>query len=94
MTILVAPAAREDLTQAYRHIARESTAAADRVIGRIIEVIGLLASGRIEGRSVSLRDGRSVMSWPVPPYRVYYRKRADVFEIIRVYHQARRPIER
>ncbi|MBI3621172.1 MAG: type II toxin-antitoxin system RelE/ParE family toxin [Nitrospirae bacterium] len=94
MTILVAPAAREDLAQAYRYIARENVAAADRVFGRIIEVIGLLASGRIEGRPVSLRDGRSVMTWPVPPYRIYYRKRTDAFEIIRVYHQARRPIER
>jgi hypothetical protein len=31
---------------------------------------------------------------PVPPYRIYYRKSADVFEVVRVYHQARRPIER
>ncbi|PYM46503.1 MAG: hypothetical protein DME14_18060 [Candidatus Rokuibacteriota bacterium] len=53
----------------------------------------MLASGTVERREVRLRDGRRVHSWPVPPYRVYYRKSADVLEVVRVYHQARRPIE-
>jgi plasmid stabilization system protein ParE len=34
-----------------------------------------------------LRRGR------VPPYRIYYRVRGQELQVIRVYHQARRPIE-
>ena len=64
------------------------------MLARIIEVIGMPASGGVEAREVRLRDGRQVHTWPVPPYRIYCRKSADVFEVVRVYHQARRPIER
>ncbi|MFQ5990405.1 MAG: type II toxin-antitoxin system RelE/ParE family toxin [Candidatus Methylomirabilales bacterium] len=94
MTIVVSPQAQEDLRQAYQQIAQDNREAADRVLARIVEVIGMLASGVVEGREVYLRDGRRVYTWPVPPYRVYYRKSGDVFQIVRVYHQARRPIER
>lgn len=94
MTIVVSPSAWDDLKQAYGRIAQENPEAADRMLARIVEVIGLLASGGVEGREVRLRDGRLVHTWPVPPYRIYYRKSADVFEVVRVYHQARRPIER
>ena len=94
MTIVVAPKAREDLREAYEYIAGETLEAADRVLARIVEVIGMLASGAVEGREVTLRDGRRVQTWPVPPYRIYYRMRGEIFQVVRVYHQARRPIER
>lgn len=54
----------------------------------------MLASGVMAGKEVLLRDGRRVHTWPVPPYRIYYRKGGEVFQVVRVYHQARRPIER
>ena len=94
MKIVVSPPAREDLKQAYQQITQDNPKAADRMLARIIEVIGMLASGSVEGREVRLQDGRPVHMWPVPPYRIYYRKHVDLFEVIRVYHQARRPIER
>lgn len=94
MTIVVAPKARDDLKEAYEYIQRDNPEAADRVLSRMVEVIGLLASGLVEGKEMVLRDGRRVRTWPVPPYRIYYRKRGEVFQIVRVYHQARRPIER
>lgn len=94
MTVVVSPLAQHDLKQAYDRIARDNPSAADGVLGRIVDVIGTLASGGVEGREVRLRDGRRVYTWPVPPYRIYYRRSADVFEVVRVYHQARRRIER
>jgi plasmid stabilization system protein ParE len=94
MTIVVAPKAQEDLREAYEYIARDNPEAADSVLARIVEVIGILAAGAIEGRDVVLRDGRRVQTWPVPPYRIYYRRSGEVFQVVRVYHQARRPIER
>ncbi|MEK7702130.1 MAG: type II toxin-antitoxin system RelE/ParE family toxin [candidate division NC10 bacterium] len=94
MTIVVAPQARRDLNDAYDSIARDNPAAADLVLARLVEVFGLLATDTFVGPEIVLRDGRRVRSWPVPPYRIYYRRRGDLFEIVRVYHQGRRPIER
>ncbi len=94
MRIVVAPKAREDLKQAYEYIKQDNPEAARRVLGRLLEVIGMLASGNVEGREVVLRDGRRVNAWPVPPYRIYYRKGAEEFHVVWIYHQARRPIER
>ena len=93
MRIVAAPQARADLGDAYE-FARDNRDAADRLLARLVEVIGLLATGAFTGREVVLRDGRRVRAWPVPPYRVYYRQQGDLFEVVRVYHQARRPIER
>jgi plasmid stabilization system protein ParE len=33
-----------------------------------------------------------VRSWPLPPYRIYYRRRDGFLDVMRVYHQARRPL--
>jgi plasmid stabilization system protein ParE len=51
-----------------------------------------LAQRAFEGPEQRLRSGLLVRSWPLPPYRLYYRRRDDSLEILRVYHQARRPI--
>ena len=45
MTIVVSPPAREDLKQAYQQIKQDNPEAADRVLARINEVIGMLTSG-------------------------------------------------
>ena len=80
--------------EAYNSVGGNDVEAADRLLARVIEIIGLLATKAFVGREVVLRDGRRVRTWPIPPYRVYYRERADVFEVVRVYHRARRTIER
>ena len=94
MTIVVAPQAREDLREAYDYICKDNPNAAARVLAHIVEVIGMLVSEAVTGRDVLLRDGRRVKTWPVPPYRIYYRVKGQELQVIRVYHQARRPIER
>jgi len=94
MTVVFSPQARADLSEVYEYIRSDNPKAADKVLAHIVEVIGLLATDAMEGRSVVLRDGRQVQTWPVPPYRIYYRKNLERFEVLRVYHQARRPIEK
>ena len=94
MTIVVAPQAREDLREAYDYVSKDNPNSASRVLAHIVEIIGMLASESVTGREVLLRDGRRVKTWPVPPYRIYYRVRGQELQVIRVYHQARRPIER
>ena len=94
MTIVIAPKARDDLKQAYDYIRRDNFDAADQVLARISKTIGLLASGTMKGKDVLLKDGRRVSTWPIPPYRLYYRIIEQRFEVIRIYHQARESIER
>lgn len=94
MMIVVAPQAGKDLREAYEYIRKDNSIAADRVLAHIVEVIGMLASEAVTGKEVLLRDGRWVKTWPVPPYRIYYRVSGQELQVIRVYHQARRPIER
>ena len=53
MTIVVSPRAREDLAQAYRRIAKDNPEAADRVLARLVEVIGMLASGAVIARPLT-----------------------------------------
>jgi plasmid stabilization system protein ParE len=91
--IVVSPKAQDDMREAYEYIARDSRESADRVLARIVEVIGMLASGGVAGREVVLRDGRHVQTWAVPPYRISYRRTTEVLQVVRVYHQARHPIE-
>jgi toxin ParE1/3/4 len=93
MKISVSRKAREDLRDAHRWVARDNPQAADRMLVRILNVMDLLASGVVVGRSVRLRDGRKVRTWAVPPYRIYYRRTPNVLSIVRIYHQARQPIE-
>jgi len=94
MTIVVAPQAGKDLREVYEYIFKDNPIAADRVLAHIVEVIGMLALEAVTGREVLLRDGRWVNTWPVPSYRIYYRVSGQELQVIRVYHQARRPIER
>ena len=63
MTIALSPQARQDLRQLYQQIAQDDPEAADRVLARTVEVIGMLASGGVEGREVHLADGRQVRTW-------------------------------
>jgi plasmid stabilization system protein ParE len=63
-------------------------------VERFNEVTALLMSGLIEGPDVVLSDGRPARRWSMPPHRVYYRRHGRTVEILRVYHQVRRPIER
>ncbi len=94
MRIVISPEARSDLDEADQFIARDNPEAADRMLERVVEVVGLLALGLMQGHEARLRSGRKVQVWPVPPYRIYYSVRAEDFEVVRVYHQTRRPIEK
>ncbi|MBI3271269.1 MAG: type II toxin-antitoxin system RelE/ParE family toxin [Planctomycetes bacterium] len=94
MNIAVSPAAAEDLQTAYDFVATRSPMAADRLLIGLTETFGLLAFGLRVGRVVTLRNGRRVRSRPAPPYRICYRLRRDEMQVVRVYHQSRKLIER
>jgi hypothetical protein len=55
----------------------------------------LRPSGRRPGEpgpEQKFRSGELVRSWPVSRLRVYYQRTADTLIVLRVYHQARRPL--
>jgi plasmid stabilization system protein ParE len=84
--------AREDLRSAVAYLAVKNPAAAKGLADQLLSTIERLAEGEFEGPETQLRSGAIVRSWPVVPYRIYYQRSADLLRVVRVYHQARRPI--
>ena len=39
-------------------------------------------------------DFAAVIGWAVPPVRIYYQRHGGVFWVVRIYHQAQRPLAR
>jgi len=72
---------------------RNPTAAAD-LDADILRCVERLAGGEFDGPLSRLRSGALVRSWAVPPFRIYYQRHPNEMLIVRVYHQARRPITR
>ncbi len=94
MTVRLSRLAELDLAEASDSLDQRSPEAAARLLARFEEAMQLLASGVVEGRPVELTDGRRVQAWLLNPYRIYYQREGAFLEVLRVYHSARRPIER
>lgn len=94
MRLIITVPAQRDLAQAYELISVDSPAAAERVLDRLVDLFEQLAAGELKGPEVRLRGGQVAHRWSSPPYRIYYRRTARRTVIMRVHHQARRPIER
>ena len=94
MDLILSPAALADLAEIQRYIAQDSPRAAAAEVARIDSVIQKLLVGELQGQAVRLLSGQRAQRWPVPPYRIYYRRTRTRTTILRVYHGARRPIER
>jgi plasmid stabilization system protein ParE len=90
--IVVASEARDDLAAAVAYIAKDNPAAAARLLDRIRETVTLLAEGGLDGPRSEFHSGLEVRSWPVPPFRIFYRREADELHVLRIYHQSRRPL--
>lgn len=84
--------ATRDLRATVEYIAQRNPVAAQALSDRVLRVVEQLAAGDFEGPEQRLRSGRLVRSWPVPPLRVYYQRRAHELVVLRVYHHARRPL--
>jgi plasmid stabilization system protein ParE len=83
-----------DLVDAYEYlIGRGELQAAQRIDTTVARLVERLARHEFEGPLAMLRSGARVRSWPTPPFRVVYTRDEDVLVILRVYHQARRPLD-
>jgi plasmid stabilization system protein ParE len=92
LRIIYSPQAIEDLETYVGYVARSNPDAAARLARRVLKVIDRPADGAFEGPERQLRSGERVRSWPVYPLRIYYRRDADMLSVLRIYHEARRPI--
>lgn len=89
--VVLAPAAGRDLVEIHDYIARDSPAAARRLVDRPeAKVKRLAASPAIGRRRDDLLPG--LRSLAVRSYVIFYRARPDGIEVVRVLH-ARRDIE-
>ena len=94
MTSRISKEAVEDLAAAVEYLAERNLRAAKQLVTGILDLAAQLDEGIFEGPEQKLRSGMLVRSWPLPPYRIYYRRHDGVLEVMRVYHQARNPITR
>jgi plasmid stabilization system protein ParE len=90
--IVITPRAFDDLAAAAGYVARDNPGAAGRIVDRVFKVIDLLAEGGLDGPLTKLSSGVEVRSWPVQPLRIYYQRESDTLRVLRIYHQARRPL--
>jgi plasmid stabilization system protein ParE len=93
MTFELTRTALAELADIRRFIDQDNPTAAAAVLGRLDYVMQQLAAGEVQGPEVRMANGRVLRRWSVPPYRIYYRRSTRRNVIVRVYHQARRPIE-
>lgn len=82
-------AAREDLREIRRFIARDSTKYAARMIARIREAVELMSANPEAGHWLSEVESRDVREIYVASFRVVYRVRAERIQVLTVIHGAR-----
>ncbi|MDB5339443.1 MAG: plasmid stabilization protein [Planctomycetaceae bacterium] len=81
--------ARSDVLDIWEYIAADNTAAADKVIRRLDEVIRLLAEQpELGSRQDKYRVGLRCM--PVGNYLIFYDQIPDAIRVLRILHGARR----
>ncbi len=93
MILVLTEAAADDLQEAYDFIAKDSAPAADHFLKHVKIAFDILSSSLVRGRAVTLKDGRRVRAWSMPPYWIYHLTTGTEVVILRIYHQARRPLE-
>ena len=81
-----------DIVQAITYLNERNPTAAAKLDADIARCIECLADREFEGPLSRLRSGALVRSWGVPPFRIHYQRHPNELLILRVYHQARRPI--
>jgi plasmid stabilization system protein ParE len=93
--VTLAPEAVEDLSAAVGYLLERNPRIAATTADDIFDAIDRLEKREFEGPLRTLRTtGESVSSWPVRPYRIYYRREGEALIVLRIHHSARRPIAR
>jgi antitoxin ParD1/3/4/toxin ParE1/3/4 len=82
-------AARADLDEIFRYIARDNPAAASRVLEKLRQAMRLLARTPEIGHYRRDLASESVRFWSVYSYLVIYRAEGRPLEVVRILHASR-----
>lgn len=94
MTVYWDPTARSEQRAAVAWLAERNPVAALDLVKALDRVVTSLVAREFEGREVVIDGQRTVRRWPVGTLVIYYRRRGDVLEVLRVFDARREPIER
>lgn len=83
-TITRRPRAETDLVEIWSHIADDNEAAANRLLGRIADVLEMLREHPQAGRSRPDLKSPALRSFPIGNYVVFYQPMSNGIEVIRV----------
>jgi plasmid stabilization system protein ParE len=78
----------EDLAAIKAFIGQESPAYAMAVVGRLYQAVGQLAQFPDSGRIVPEQTRSEIRELVRPPYRIVYRRRPDLVEILFVFRSS------
>jgi toxin ParE1/3/4 len=87
--VVWSPLADRQVQEAADFIARDDERAAREWVGRLLASVEALSLFPDSGRVVPELRRADIRELLVPPYRVIYRRRPDVVEILSLRHQAR-----
>jgi addiction module RelE/StbE family toxin len=87
--IVWAPQAIEDAAAIRAYVARDSAHYAELVVERIVAAVARLESHPLSGRVVPEAGDESLREAIHGSYRIVYRLKQDVVEIVTVFHGAR-----
>ena len=87
--IVWAPQAVEDVEAIRAYVARDSPHYADLVVEQIVAAVALLESSPRSGRLVPEVGDESLREVIHGNYRIVYRLRHDIIEIVTVFHGTR-----
>ncbi len=82
-------AAERDLEQLWDYIAKDSVAAADRLIEEFFKTFDMLARNPRIGHKRQGLTNHPVLFWPVGNYLVIYRSKRSRIQIVAVVHGGR-----
>ncbi|WP_428267744.1 type II toxin-antitoxin system RelE/ParE family toxin [Haliangium sp.] len=91
LKVVFADEAERDLEDAVTYLLERNPEAAAALVDDVIDLAHRLAEGLFDGPWETLSDGRRVQSWPLPPYRLFYRRSEYALIVLRVRDQRRRP---
>jgi plasmid stabilization system protein ParE len=94
LRIRFARLAAKDLDAAMAFAREQRLGVHPTLVDDVIRLAEQLAREEFDGPEQSLKSGLAVRSWPLSPHRFYYRRKDGVLEVMRIYHQARRPTTR
>ena len=78
----------DDLAAIKAFIGQESPAYALAVVGRLYQAVGQLAQFPDSGRMVPEQTRSEIRELVRPPYRIVYRRRPDLVEILLVFRSS------